>query len=110
MSGKNHEVATLGGGCFWCLESVFEQLRGVVSVVSGYCGGHVAAPTYRMVCGGATGHAEVVQLVFDPLAISANAVSAVTTSIKEVAEQTNLRFPDPALKPTGTFSVSYTRV
>jgi peptide-methionine (S)-S-oxide reductase len=60
------EVATLGGGCFWCLEAVFEPLRGVEKVESGYAGGHVAAPTYRQVCTGATGHAEVVQVTFDP--------------------------------------------
>jgi peptide-methionine (S)-S-oxide reductase len=63
------EVATLGGGCFWCLEAVFEQLRGVVSVVSGYAGGHVPNPTYEQVCGKRTGHAEVVQITFDPSVI-----------------------------------------
>jgi len=62
----NTETATLGGGCFWCLEAAFEQLRGVDSVISGYAGGHVPEPTYAQVCGGATGHAEVVQLQFDP--------------------------------------------
>jgi peptide-methionine (S)-S-oxide reductase len=64
------EVATLGGGCFWCLEAVFEQLRGVERVESGYSGGSVANPTYRQVCGGATGHAEVVQVTFDPAVVS----------------------------------------
>ena len=64
------EVATLGGGCFWCLEAVFEQLRGVDKVVSGYAGGHVANPTYRQVCNGNTGHAEVVQITFDPSVLS----------------------------------------
>ncbi len=64
--GKAREVATLGGGCFWCLEAVFQGLRGVDKVVSGYTGGHVANPTYRQVCGGDTGHAEVVQVTFDP--------------------------------------------
>ena len=64
------EVATLGGGCFWCLEAVFEQLRGVERVESGYAGGGVAAPTYHQVCTGATGHAEVVQVTFDPAFIS----------------------------------------
>lgn len=59
------ELATLGGGCFWCLEAVFELLRGVVKVVSGYSGGHVDQPTYRQVCGGNTGHAEVVQITYD---------------------------------------------
>jgi peptide-methionine (S)-S-oxide reductase len=60
------ELATLGGGCFWCLEAVFEPLRGVTRVTSGYAGGDVAEPTYEAVCSGATGHAEVVQVEFDP--------------------------------------------
>jgi peptide-methionine (S)-S-oxide reductase len=64
------EVATLAGGCFWCLEAVFEQLRGVSKVESGYAGGRVANPTYRQVCGGDTDHAEVVQVTFDPSVIS----------------------------------------
>ncbi len=64
------EIATLGGGCFWCLEAVFEQLRGVESVLSGYAGGTVVAPTYRQVCSGTTGHAEVVQVAFDPQALT----------------------------------------
>ena len=64
------ETATLAGGCFWCLEAVFEQLRGVESVVSGYSGGHTANPTYEMVCSGRTGHAEVVQITFDPAVVS----------------------------------------
>jgi peptide-methionine (S)-S-oxide reductase len=59
-------TATLGGGCFWCLEAVFQELEGVRSVQSGYAGGHVTDPTYRQVCGGTTGHAEVVQVEFDP--------------------------------------------
>lgn len=64
------EVATLGGGCFWCLEAVFEQLRGVERVESGYAGGTVANPTYQQVCTGGTGHAEVVQITFDPKVLS----------------------------------------
>ncbi len=64
------EQATLGGGCFWCLEAVFEQLRGVDSVVSGYAGGSVPNPSYEQVCSGMTGHAEVVQIRFDPQVIS----------------------------------------
>lgn len=64
------ETATLGGGCFWCLEAVYLGLRGVASVKSGYAGGHTANPTYRDVCGKKTGHAEVVQVVFDPAEIS----------------------------------------
>jgi peptide-methionine (S)-S-oxide reductase len=60
----------LGGGCFWCLEAAFEQLRGVKRVQSGYSGGHVPDPTYEQVCSGTTGHAEVVQITFDPAVIS----------------------------------------
>ena len=60
------ELATLGGGCFWCLEATFELLRGVECVTSGYTGGHVPNPSYRAVCSGSTGHAEVVQIEFDP--------------------------------------------
>src|SRR5439155_11038389 len=65
-----HEQATLGGGCFWCLEAVFDQLRGVEKVVSGYAGGSVPDPTYQAVCRGDTGHAEVVQVTFDPAVVS----------------------------------------
>ena len=64
------EVATLAGGCFWCLEAVFDDLKGVERVESGYSGGTVANPNYRQVCSGTTGHAEVVQLTFDPRVIS----------------------------------------
>jgi peptide-methionine (S)-S-oxide reductase len=64
------EVATLAGGCFWCLEATFAMLRGVERVESGYAGGETINPTYRQVCTGATGHAEVVQVTFDPGAIS----------------------------------------
>lgn len=64
------EVATLGGGCFWCLEAVFSELKGVDSVVSGYSGGTVSDPTYEAVCRGTTGHAEVVQVTFDPNVVS----------------------------------------
>jgi peptide-methionine (S)-S-oxide reductase len=60
------DVATLGGGCFWCTEAVFKELRGVESAVPGYAGGHVEDPTYQEVCGGRTGHAEVVQVTYDP--------------------------------------------
>jgi peptide-methionine (S)-S-oxide reductase len=69
-TGQNKEVATLGGGCFWCLEAVFDDLRGVEDVVSGYAGGHVSNPTYDAVCSGRTGHAEVVQITFDPRQLS----------------------------------------
>lgn len=67
---SNSETAVLGGGCFWCTEAVFNELRGVTSVISGYAGGSVANPTYEQVCGGRTGHAEVVQVTFDPSVIS----------------------------------------
>lgn len=69
-TGTNREVATLAGGCFWCLEAVYDELKGVEDVVSGYAGGQVPNPTYRQVCNGTTGHAEVVQVTFDPSAIS----------------------------------------
>lgn len=62
----NSEIATLGGGCFWCLEAVYQQMQGVLSIVSGYTGGHVADPTYEQVCTGTTGHVEVVEVTFDP--------------------------------------------
>jgi len=66
----NHQIATLAGGCFWCLEAVFDELKGVVSVESGYSGGQVENPSYRAVCSGDTGHAEVVQVTFDPSVLS----------------------------------------
>ena len=62
----SEETATLGGGCFWCLEAVFKDLRGVTWVMSGYAGGANANPSYKQVCSGTTGHAEVVQVKFDP--------------------------------------------
>lgn len=66
----NLEVATFGAGCFWCVEAIFQQLQGVEKVVSGYSGGQVKNPTYKQVCEGTTGHAEVVQIYFDPSKIS----------------------------------------
>ncbi len=67
MTGSDqYEVATLGGGCFWCLEAVYDGLAGVVSVESGYAGGHLDNPSYEDICGGDTGHAEVVRITFDP--------------------------------------------
>jgi peptide-methionine (S)-S-oxide reductase len=64
------ETATLGGGCFWCVEAVFDALKGVDAVESGYMGGHTKDPTYEDICGGDTGHAEVVQVHFDPAVVS----------------------------------------
>jgi peptide-methionine (S)-S-oxide reductase len=69
MTGRR-ETATLGGGCFWCLEAVFQDLRGVERVVSGYAGGQTPDPSYEAVCSGRTGHAEVVQVTFDPAVLS----------------------------------------
>ncbi len=67
---SNRDVATLGGGCFWCLEAVYDEIEGVISVESGYAGGHTPNPTYEEVCTGGTGHAEVVQITFDPQVIT----------------------------------------
>ncbi len=69
-SGEAHETATLAGGCFWCTEAIFSQLRGVRSVLPGYSGGSVPNPSYEQVCTGRTGHAEAVQIDFDPSVIS----------------------------------------
>jgi len=77
MSGKNFETATLGGGCFWCVEAIFRCLKGVENVVSGYAGGTVADPLYEQVCRGTTGHAEVVQISYDPEEISFEQLLAV---------------------------------
>lgn len=77
------ETATLGGGCFWCVEAVFDQLKGVTDVVSGYSGGHVHNPTYRQVCDGTTGHAEVIQVKFDPAVVSFNEILHVFFTIHD---------------------------
>jgi peptide-methionine (S)-S-oxide reductase len=70
MTTTMREVATLGGGCFWCIEAVFDDVRGISDVVSGYMGGSIRNPTYREVCSGLTGHAEVIQITFDPQVVS----------------------------------------
>jgi peptide-methionine (S)-S-oxide reductase len=70
MSANKTEIADFGGGCFWCMEAVFERLPGVISVTSGYAGGRTENPTYKEVCTGTTGHAEVTEIVFDPAKIS----------------------------------------
>jgi peptide-methionine (S)-S-oxide reductase len=67
---NSFEVVTLAGGCFWCLEAVYDELKGVLDVVSGYSGGQVSNPSYKAVCTGETGHAEVVQVTFDPRLVS----------------------------------------
>lgn len=70
VKGLLTDTATFGGGCFWCIEAVFQQMNGVLSVASGYEGGEKADPTYEQVCSGTTGHAEVVQVVFDPAVVT----------------------------------------
>ena len=77
------DLITLGGGCFWCLEAVYEQVQGVVAVESGYCNGQVRNPSYEQVCAGATGHAEVVRLKFDDAQISLRAVLEIFFSIHD---------------------------
>jgi len=77
------EIATLAGGCFWCLEAVYLELRGVLGVQSGYAGGHVPHPSYELVCSGTTGHAKVVQVAFDPDEISCRALLDVFFTIHD---------------------------
>jgi peptide-methionine (S)-S-oxide reductase len=71
---EKHETITLGGGCYWCVEAVFQQLDGVISSTSGFMGGHIPDPTYEEVCDGNTGHIEVIQVVFDPAIISTETI------------------------------------
>ncbi len=80
---SNTQVATLAGGCFWCLEAVFEQMTGVESVVSGYIGGHLVNPSYEAVCSGQTGHAEAVQISFDTELVSFAELLAVFFAIHD---------------------------
>ncbi len=77
------ETATLGGGCFWCLEAVYDEMEGVESVESGYMGGHVDHPSYRAVCTGTTGHIEVVQVTFDPAVTSYREILEVFFAIHD---------------------------
>jgi peptide-methionine (S)-S-oxide reductase len=77
------EIATLGGGCFWCIEAVFDELEGVTDVVSGYSGGHIPNPTYAAVCEERTGHAEVIQVTFDPQRISFSDILDVFFSVHD---------------------------
>jgi peptide-methionine (S)-S-oxide reductase len=83
MNDGSREVATLAGGCFWCLEAVYEQLIGVESIVSGYTGGQIVNPSYEQVCSGRTGHAEAVQVTFDPQAVSYKDVLGVFFAIHD---------------------------
>ncbi len=82
-ANKREETITLGGGCFWCLEAVFDEMRGVTDVLSGYAGGHVANPTYRQVCAETTGHAEVVQVTFNPDEVSLEELLSVFFTIHD---------------------------
>jgi peptide-methionine (S)-S-oxide reductase len=77
------EITTLGGGCFWCLEAVFDDMEGVLSVESGYMGGHVENPSYQAVCTGRTGHVEVVQVTFDPAVTTFREILEVFFSIHD---------------------------
>jgi peptide-methionine (S)-S-oxide reductase len=83
LSAGAKEVATLAGGCFWCLEAVYLRMKGVESVVSGYMGGRVDNPTYKQICTGTTGHAEVVQITFDPAVASFRDLLAVFFAIHD---------------------------
>ena len=86
------EVATLGGGCFWCTEAIFNELRGVEKVESGYSGGSVEKPSYEDVCTGTTGHAEVIQITFDPKTISYRDLLQVFFTLHDVLSDLPLRF------------------
>jgi peptide-methionine (S)-S-oxide reductase len=77
------EIATLGGGCFWCLEAVYQELKGVLQVESGYAGGHLPNPSYEQVCEGDTGHAEVVRITFDPDIVSYRQILEVFFTIHD---------------------------
>jgi peptide-methionine (S)-S-oxide reductase len=87
MTENSRETATFGGGCFWCLDAVFRQLNGVEKVASGYAGGQTANPSYVDVCGGRTGHAEVVQVTFDPSVISFRDLLGVFFTIHDPTTQ-----------------------
>ncbi len=83
MQNRQIEVTTLGGGCFWCLEAVFDKLKGVLHVESGYAGGTLVNPTYHEVCSGSTGHAEVVQITFDPAVVTFREILEVFFSVHD---------------------------
>jgi len=80
---EGREVATLSGGCFWCLEAIFKEVKGIEKVVSGYSGGTTVNPSYQQVCSGATGHAESVQLTYDPKVISFREILAIFFSVHD---------------------------
>ena len=107
-AGRTTALATLGGGCFWCLDAVYRELNGVVSVTSGYAGGDTPAPTYREVCSGMTGHNEVVLVVFDPpgLALEAKDPRGFAEFLKQLAEDPWTQIQ--AISSEGTFEVTHT--
>jgi peptide-methionine (S)-S-oxide reductase len=82
-----NEQITLGGGCFWCIEAVFDQVDGVLAVESGYCNGHVVGPSYEQVCSGTTGHAEVVQVTFDPQRIGLREILHIFFAVHDPTTQ-----------------------
>lgn len=82
-NNETTQVATLGGGCFWCIEAIYNDMKGVTAAISGYAGGHVKNPTYQQVCNHTTGHAEVVQVKFDPNVISYQDVLDIFFSIHD---------------------------
>lgn len=91
--GSRKEVLTLGGGCFWCIEAVFQMVKGVDKVESGYSGGQIRNPTYREVCSGTTGHAEVVQITYDPAVISTQELMGIFFIVHDPT-QLNRQGPD----------------
>ena len=93
---REGEVAVLGGGCFWCLEAVYNEFGGVTEVVSGYAGGTHPQPTYRLVCGGRTGHAEVVRIAFDSAVVSYRMLLGVFFTIHDPTTK------DPPRRGRGT--------
>ena len=92
--GNSTETAVLGGGCFWCLDAVYRGLRGVIDVKSGYAGGRPDNPSYELVCTGSTGHAEVVQVTFDPRQISYGQILQIYFSVAHDPTQLNRQGPD----------------
>ena len=112
MSADNTETATLAGGCFWCIDTIFRELKGVEKVESGYAGGQYPNPTYRDVCSGMTGHAEVVRVTFDPTVLSFRDLLGVFFTIQVIDElNRNKVWDDPIVTqvvPVTNYSVAET--
>ena len=94
------ELATFGGGCFWCIDAAFRQVKGVVQVLSGYAGGEIAAPTYQQICTGQTGHAEVVQIEFDPTVVTFDTLLAMFFVLHDATQLQSSQEKIAALQPT----------